>query len=87
VGNICRKAQPLQIPVTTALHVVSNDYVTVHPGFLVKDVKVLHWFTKKYFSVASTKVGELNSICYAEFKFVLSFSLSRKVFKGHTVII
>jgi uncharacterized membrane protein len=36
---------------------------------------------KYYFSVTSTKVGELNSIFYAEFKFVLSFSISRKVFK------
>jgi hypothetical protein len=34
-----------------------------------------------FFSVTSTKVVELNSIFYAEFKFVLSFSLSRKVFK------
>jgi hypothetical protein len=48
----------------------------------------LHWFTKKcYFSVTSTKAGELNSIFYAEFIFVLSFSLSCKVFKWHTVII
>jgi hypothetical protein len=48
----------------------------------------LHWFTKKYyFSVTSTKVGELNSIFYAEFKFVLSVSISRKVFKWHRVII
>jgi hypothetical protein len=30
------------------------------------------------FSVTSTKVGELNNIVYAEFKYVISFSLSRK---------
>jgi hypothetical protein len=36
---------------------------------------------KNYYSVTSTKVGELNSIFYAEFEFVLSFSLLRKVFK------
>jgi hypothetical protein len=40
-----------------------------------------------FFSVTSTKVVELNSIFYAEYKYVLSFSLSRKVFKWHTVII
>jgi hypothetical protein len=34
---------------------------------------------KYYFSVTSTKVGELNSIFYVQFKFVLSFSISRKV--------
>jgi hypothetical protein len=40
-----------------------------------------------FFSVMSTKVVELNSIFYAECKYVLSFSLSRKLFKWHTVII
>jgi hypothetical protein len=40
-----------------------------------------------FFSVTSTKVVKLNSIFYAECKYVLSFSLSRKVFKWHTLII
>jgi hypothetical protein len=39
-------------------------------------------YKKKIFSsVMSTKVGELNSIFYAEFKYVLSFCLSLMVFK------
>jgi hypothetical protein len=37
--------------------------------------------------VTSTKVGEVNSIFYAEFKYVLGFSLSRRVFKWNTFII
>jgi hypothetical protein len=36
--------------------------------------------TSKLFSVSDI-------IFYTEFKYVLSFSISRKVFKGHTVII
>jgi hypothetical protein len=40
-----------------------------------------------FFSVTSTKVVELDSIFYAECKYVLSFSLSRKFFKWYTVII
>jgi hypothetical protein len=36
--------------------------------------------TSKHFSVSDI-------IFYTEFKYVLSFSISHKVFKGHTVII
>jgi hypothetical protein len=36
--------------------------------------------TSKLFNVSDV-------IFYTEFKYVLSFSISRKVFKGHTVII
>jgi hypothetical protein len=36
---------------------------------------------KIFFSVTNSKVGEINSIFYAKFEYVLSFSLSRKVFK------
>jgi hypothetical protein len=37
-------------------------------------------YKKNIFSVTSSKVDDLNSTVYAEFKYVLSFSLSRKVF-------
>jgi hypothetical protein len=53
--------------------------------FVLKSSKTLIF--KQKISATSTKVGELNSTSYAEFKYVLSFSLSRKVFKLHTVII
>jgi hypothetical protein len=60
-----------------------SGVVTNTPELLI----ALVYKRKYYFSVTSIKVDELNSVFYAEFKFVLSFSLSRKVFKGHTVII
>jgi hypothetical protein len=37
--------------------------------------------------VTSKLFSDSDIFFYTEFKFVLSFSLSRKVFKGHTVII
>jgi hypothetical protein len=42
----------------------------------------LHWFTKYFFSVTSTKVVELNSIFYAECKYVLSFLYHARFLSG-----
>jgi hypothetical protein len=53
----------------------------VHVTFFIHGKFTLVYKKKNIFSVTCTKVGELNSIFYAEFKYVLSFSLSRKVFK------
>jgi hypothetical protein len=56
----------------TSLFICFIHYLTTHKLTLIRDKS--HWFTKKYyFSVASTKVGELNSIFYAEFNFFLVF--------------
>jgi hypothetical protein len=70
------------IPTMASVSIVATFFP---PKASVFPVQLIHYtdLQKNIFSVTSNKVGELNSIFYAEFKYVLSFSLSRKVFKRH----
>jgi hypothetical protein len=81
----------LQVFLSLLLTTMSADKLNIQKlnSLEVLPIKAANYtgLQNKFFSVTSTKVVELNSIFYAECKYVLSFSLSRKVFKCHTVII
>jgi hypothetical protein len=58
---------------------ISYSFISLLLAGLMTLVNTI-FVTSKLFSVSDI-------IFYTEFKYVLSFSISRKVFKGHTVII